>query len=177
MEELKLVVGRNDEQPVGLCDRARDLREELRPCDAHGDRQADALAHVAAKADGDLDRRADAPLHSANVEERLVDGEPLDDGRSVLEHPEHRLARLRVRRHPRRDDDGVRTETPGAGAAHRGADAEGLRLVARGEHDAAADDHRPAAQTRIVALLDGREEGVQVGVQDRGSSRHEHMFA
>ena len=52
-------------------------------------------------------------------------------------------------------------------AAHRGADAERLRLVAGGEHDPAADDHRPAAQARVVALLDRRVERVEVGVQDR----------
>ncbi len=43
----------------------------------------------------------------------------------------------------------------------------GLGLVARGEDDASADDHRPAAQPRIVPLLDGREERVEVNVKDR----------
>ena len=52
-------------------------------------------------------------------------------------------------------------------AAHRRAHAARPRLVARREHDAAADDHRPAAQPRIVALLDRRVERVEVGVQDR----------
>ena len=55
-----------------------------------------------------------------------------------------------------------------AAAAHRAGDAIRLRLVARGEDDPAADDHRPAAQPRVVALLDRREEGVEVGVEDRG---------
>src|SRR5215218_8376799 len=54
---------------------------------------------------------------------------------------------------------------------------ERLRLVAGREHDAHADDHRPPAQPRVVALLDGREERVQVGVQYRGFRGHEHMFA
>jgi hypothetical protein len=34
----------------------------------------------------------------------------------------------------------------------------------------AADDHRPAAQLRPVALLDGRVERVHVGVQDRAGA-------
>ena len=59
---------------------------------------------------------------------------------------ETRLARLRVRRHPRRHDDRVRAQPARLPAAHRRADAERLRLVARREHDPAADDHRPAAQ-------------------------------
>ena len=50
--------------------------------------------------------------------------------------------------------------------AHRRAHAARLRLVARGEHDAAADDHRPAPQPRVVALLDRRVERVEVGVQN-----------
>ncbi len=52
-----------------------------------------------------------------------------------------------------------------------------LRLVAGCEHDTPADDDGPAAQTRIVSLLDRREERVEVGVQNRRFARHEHMFA
>ena len=51
-------------------------------------------------------------------------------------------------------------------------DPEPPRLVARGRDDASspgrpADDDRPAAQLRAVALLDGREERVEVDVEDR----------
>jgi AcrR family transcriptional regulator len=45
----------------------------------------------------------------------------------------------------------------------------------------AADDHRAAAQCRVVALFDGRVEGIEVRVQDVGCldtrAPHEHMFA
>ena len=44
------------------------------------------------------------------------------------------------------------------------------------EHYAGADDHGPAAQSWVVALLHRRIEGVEVGVED-GRRRHEHMFA
>ena len=57
-------------------------------------------------------------------------------------------------------------------AAHRGADAERLRLVACGENDAGPDDDRPALEGRVVALLDRGVEGVGIGMQD-----HERMFA
>ncbi len=66
-----------------------------------------------------------------------------------------------------RDDDRVRAQAARLRAAHRRAHAVRLRLVARGEHDARPDDHRPAAQPRVVALLDRRVERVEVGVQDR----------
>ena len=49
VEEVELAVGRDDEQPVGLGDAARDLGEELRARDADRDRQPD-LARARARA-------------------------------------------------------------------------------------------------------------------------------
>ena len=167
VEELELSVGRDDEQAVGLRDAARNLGEELRARDANGDREADPLAHLAPQARSDLFRRACEPLHSAHVEEGLVDREPLDERCRVLEDPEHLSARLRVRVHPRRDDHGVRAEAARLSAAHRGADAVRLRFVARRQHDPRTDDDRPSSQRGIVPLLDRREERVDVGVEDR----------
>ena len=125
-----------------------------------------SLAHLAGAAAPRSRRRARRCGEPADVEERLVDGEALDERRRVVEHREDRLARLGVRRHPRRDDDRVRAQAARLAAAHRRAHAVRLRLVARGEHDPAADDDRPAAQSRIVALLDRREECIEVGVED-----------
>ena len=64
------------------------------------------------------------------------------------------------------DHDRLRAQPARLRAAHRRADAVRLGLVARREHDPRADDHRPAAQARVVPLLDRREERVDVGVQD-----------
>ena len=77
---------------------------------------------------------------------------------------------------------GRTTTAPGQSAkrapdAHRRLDAACLRLVARPEHDACADEHGPSAKLRSVALLDRSEERVQVCVQDRRVRQHEHMFA
>ena len=58
----------------------------------------------------DLQRRALEPLHPTRVQERLVDRDPLHVGRRLLEHLEHRLARLRVGLHARRHHHGVGTE-------------------------------------------------------------------
>ena len=125
------------------------------------------LEHLAAQLRRDLDRGARHARQAADVEERLVDRQPLDERRGVLEHLEHGLARLDVRGEARRDHDRPRAQPPRLPAAHRGADPERLGLVARGEHDPAADDHRPAPQPRVVALLHRRVEGVEVGVEDR----------
>ena len=81
MEERELALGRDDEQPVRLRDPAGHLGEELRPRDADGDGQPDALAHGGAQPHRDLRGRARDPLHPAHVEEGLVDRQPLDDGR------------------------------------------------------------------------------------------------
>ena len=177
VEERQLTVGRHDEQAVGLGDPARHLRQELRPGHADRDRQAHALADLTAQAPCDLGRRPGQPPHPANVEERLVDREPLDGRGRILEDAKERLARLGVGGHPRRDDDRIGTEAPRLPPAHRGADAVRLGLVARRQHDPRSDDHRPAAQGGVVALLDRGVERVHVGMEDRGLVRHEHMFA
>ena len=175
MQERQLALGRNDEESVRLRHGARHLGEELRAGDAHGEGQPDPLARPLPQADGDLPRCAGDPLHAADVEERLVDRQPLDGRRRVLEQGVESLARLGVGGHPRRDDDRVRAEPERPAPTHRRPHAVRLRLVARREHDAAADDHRASAQGGRVALLDGREEGVRIGMQN-GRRRHEHMF-
>ena len=115
------------------------------------------------------DRRGTArePSHPAHVEERLVDRHAFDQGRGVLEDPVDRLARLDVGGHARRDDHRVRAQPASRRSAHGRTDAVRLRFVARREHDSRADDHRPAAQARVVSLLDRRVERVDVGVENR----------
>ena len=113
-------------------------------------------------------------FHPAGVEERLVDREPLDERRRVLEDAEDGLARLRVRLHARRHDDRVRAEPAGAGRPSPCEPAPWPRSSRRARRP--ADDDRPAAQARVVALLDRGEERVQVGVEDGGLAVHEHMF-
>ena len=148
VQEGELAAGRHHEQAVGLGHAAGHLGEELRPRHADRDRQADPLEDLAAQAHGDVHRRPRDPAHPADVEEGLVDREPLDQRRRVGEDLEDRLARLRVGRHPRADHDRVRAQPSRRRAAHRRAHAVRLGLVARREHDPATDDDRPAAQAR-----------------------------
>ena len=119
------------------------------------------------------------PGQARDVEERLVDRQRLDQRCRVLEHLEHRPARLGVRVGSRVGDDQAGAQPARLPSVHRRAHAERLGLVARGEHDTAADGDGLAAQARVVALLDRREEAVEVGVEDRGATvrGHEHMFA
>ena len=178
VQELALARGRDQQQPVGLRRPARHLRQRLRPRDPHGHREADPLARPAPQGGGDLRGRARDPLEPADVEEGLLERQPLDHRRGLGEELEQLLAGAHVGREPGRDDDRVGAEAAGAGAVHRPADPAAPSLVAGGHHDPAADDHRAAAEARIVALLDRGEEGVGVRVQDRRLVRaHEHTFA
>ena len=75
------------------------------------------------------------------------------------------------------DKDQVRAKLARAPSRHAAADAERLGLVGRGEHDAAADRDRFAAQERVEQLLDRCVEGVEVGVEDGGRRVHAELFA
>ena len=114
----------------------------------------------------------DTRREPAHVEEGLVDGDRFDQRRGVVEDLEHRLAGRRIGLHPGWHHHRLRAQLPGLPAAHRGPHAVRLRLVAGGQHHPGADDHRPAAQPRVVALFHRGVEGVQVGVQYSGLVRH-----
>ena len=103
MEEGELAVGRHDQQPVGLGDAARDLREELGARDADGDRQAHLLADGGAQPRGDRGRacRRSRSMPRTSRNASSIDS-ALDDRRRVGEDVEHRPAGRGVGRHPRR---------------------------------------------------------------------------
>ena len=164
-QERLLPLGFDHEQPVGLADRAGDLGEELGPRDPDRDGESDLRTNPLTQSHRDLLGRArDAP-ETTDLEERLVDGEPLHERRRIAEDREHVSTGRGVGVHPRRDDHGIRAQVARLPAAHRGAHPAGLRLVARRQHHAAADDDRPTAQRGRVALLDRGVERVEIGVQ------------
>lgn len=169
------------QQAVRLGLLAGHFGEELRSGNTDGDGQADAVAHVSAQPRGNLDRRTGYSAQPAHVEERLVHRDRLHQRRGVAEYLEHRVAGPQVGADPGRHHHGMGTQLSRLGSAHRRAHAIGLGLVADGQHHPGADDHRPAAQSRFVALFDRHVERVQVGVQDgrlaTGRGPHEHMFA
>jgi hypothetical protein len=105
-----------------------------------------------------------------------VDGDPLDQRGRVAEDLEHPSAGLGVGRHARRHDDGVGAQLQGLASAHRRLHPAALRLIAGRHHHAAADDDRPPTQPGSVALLDGGEERVEVGVQHRRLAAHPRLL-
>ena len=138
--------------------------------------QADPLEHLAPQPHGDLRRRARDPPQAADVEEGLVDGEALDEGRGVVEHLEHRLAGLGVgrasaARRRRRAGHSRRAWRAAHGRAH----AEGLGLVAGGQHHAAAHDAPagPAGADRRAARPTRRtRRGRRAGWSPRPARTH-----
>ena len=96
-QELRLAVGRDHEQAVGLGRGAGHLGQALVPGHADRDRQADVLAHLAPQPRGDARRRARDALEPAHVEERLVDRQRLDQRCGLLEDLGHGAAGLQVR--------------------------------------------------------------------------------
>src|SRR5664280_392917 len=171
-EEGGLVARRHDDQTIGLAKVRRDLRDELRAPDA--DRHGQPHLGLDGRLDRGRDRRgcSEERLGPGHVEERLVDRDLLHQRREAAQDLHHRPAGLAVFRTVHRQEDAVRAERGGGSQRHRGVDTEAPRLVARGAHDAAragvaAHDHGPATELRAVALLDGREERVEVHVEDR----------
>ena len=168
--------GGTTRRPSGLATPLATLARNFVARDADRDRQPDLIAHVAAQPRRDLGRRAADALEAAHVEERLVDRQPLDERRRVLEDAEDRLAGVDVGREARRHDDRVRAQAARLSAAHRRPHAECLGLVARRQHDAGADDHgRPRRPGSSRCSTDAKKASTSACRIVRG--RHEHMFA
>ena len=110
----------------------------------------------------------------AEVEVALVDPDLLDPGHDLANRAPDRLRVLPVERVPGPDEDDVGAAPERLGRAHRRADPEAPRDVVRRRDDPAAlriaaDDERPRAQRRVLELLDGGEERVEV---EMGEYRH-----
>ena len=170
VQEFELCIGRNLQQPIGFRHSTGHLGEELGAGDANGDVESHFVAYPLTQPDGDVDRRARNTTQATDIQKGLVDREALDQRRRLFEHVEDRSARRGVGRESRLDHDGLRTGLTGPETAHRRPHPERLGLVTGRQHHTATDDHRPPAQLRVVPLLDGGEERVEVGMQDRCAS-------
>ena len=139
------------------------------------DTPAEAVSPVSrgdARADLPRDRGGGAEVAQRlrHVQIGLVERQRLDQRRVVGEDrvdlPRHRLVHVEARRH----EHELRAHPPRRHRGHRRAHAETPRLVARRRHHAAfaapADRHRPAAQRRVVALLDRGVERIHVDMDD-----------
>ena len=124
-------------EPVGLAHLRAELREQLvvrhadrgREPGAVADAPLDLARHVVAAAE-----QADA---AGDVEEGLVERQPLDLVGEFVEHLEHLRRDLAVALEARRHDDRLRAAPQHLAHRHRRMHAEAAHLVARGGHHAA----------------------------------------
>ena len=170
-EERRLASWRDDRQPAGLAAVARDLRDHLRGRDADRGAQARRAPDGGLNRLGDGARLAERVRDLAQVEVALVEPRALDRRHHLAHGAPDRGRVLAVDAVARPDENGVRAPAQRLGARHRGPDPELARLVVGGRDDPApariaADDQRLRAQLRILELLDGGEERVQIEVPE-----------
>ena len=175
--EKGLHSGRLDHgQSVGLVEVRGDLGDQAIGSDTDADRQLPLLEYPAA--DLARDRCCTAPglVVVRDVEIGFVERRGLDDGGELAKDLEDRLRLFAVAGKLRLDEDRVRAAPERLGRRHCRAHAKAPHLVIGGGHHApavgvAADDHRLAAQRRIVAHVDGGIETIHVTVQDAAHSQ------
>ena len=109
---------------------------------------------------------------ASDVGKGLVDGNPLDEGREIVDHVDGGIAQPLVVLEMAADKDELRTKLARPPSRHTAADSEGPGLVGRGKHNPAADGYWLAAQGRIEQLLDRGIEGIQIRMKDGGCWIH-----
>ncbi len=106
-----------------------ELGDELRPPDSDRAGEAELLEDPLAQVRRDRPAVAEQLVGARHVEERLVDGDRLDDGRHRAADPDQALARRLVLGVVPGDDDEPRTAPARLGHRHRRDDPEDPRLV------------------------------------------------
>ena len=172
-------------QPVGLAELGGQLGDELGAADAdrggqtpggRGHRRLEVGDQQPQSGVGELDRS----VGLGQVDERLVQRQRLHRGGQLPQDPHHLATGRSVGLEPAGQEGGVRRPPAGLVGRHGRADAEPTRLVRRRGHHATlarpADDHGLAAQRGLVALLDRREERVEVEVQHGGLGAHQTIL-
>ena len=108
-----------------------------------------------------------------DVNEGLVDRDPLHQRREVAEDGDGRVAEALIVAEVPADEDELRAQLARLPPGHAAVDTERLGFVGGREDHAAADGDRLAPQARIEQLLDGGIEGVQIRVEDGGLRLHD----
>jgi hypothetical protein len=104
-----------------------------------------------------------------NVGEGLIDGNPLNEGRKIINYLDGRIAQPLVVLEMATNKNELRAELSRPSAWHTPADPVGPGFVRSSEYDSTADRDRLAAQRWIEQLLDRSIERIQVRMKDRGS--------
>ncbi len=161
----------DDGEAARLLEVGGDLGEELAIGEPDRDGDADLVLDLAGETGEHEGRRAAVqPLRALEVEKGLVDRDRLDQRGERLHHGADLAPDRDIFLHVRLDDHRFGAGFQRLEHRHCRAHAVDARDVAGGRDDAAfpaADDHRPVAQLRPVALLDRGVEGVAVDMGER----------
>ena len=172
VKEVQLGVGIDNHQPVGLGHLRGNFRQVLGARHADRDRKAKLRPHAAPDRACNFGRRTEEMGAPRDVGKGLVDGNPLDEGREIIEHLDGGIAQPLVVLEMAADKDQLRTELARPPSRHAAADPEGLGFVRSGKHNPTADGDGLAAQRRVEQLLDRGIEGIQVRMEDGGCRFH-----
>jgi hypothetical protein len=146
------------DEAIGLAQVRGDLRHQLVGGQAHGCGESGAVADALLDLTGNVLRAAERADAGRDVEESFIERQALHQGRELVEDRKDFLRDRAVVGNARGHADRVRATAQCLARRHGRVHPELAHLVARGGDDASptrpADDHRLAAQCRIVALLD-----------------------
>jgi hypothetical protein len=174
MQERDGLVAWDHEEPVRLGQPRRDLRHELRRGGTHRHDESRLGVHALAQQLRDLHGRAEHGPGARDIQERLVDAEPLHPRREVVHDAHDDLRVVRVPLVVRLEDDRLRAALEGDRHGQRRVHAELAGLVGGGGHDRPGGwmphDHRLADELGMIEQLDRGEERVEVGVEDGGGA-------
>jgi len=181
-EPIGQLLAKNHHQAVGPLHVARHLGDQLVGCDA--DRGAELIADVRP------DRRLDPPTERGGnfgrvlvIEQAardLVDRTDGGDGDVPPHLGNDALVILDIKTVPRGGENQIGAERTRLAHLVAGADAVGFRLVGSGDDRSRQAFHRrdrdgPAAQMRLLVLLDRREIAVQIEIEPaEGATRGRH---
>jgi hypothetical protein len=163
-------------QPVRLARIRRHLGQVLVRGDA--DRQAEAGLglHAGLQGPGHFQGGAQQAAGACEIQEGLVDGDLLEQRGGALQDGHHLFGDLGVALHAHRQEHAPGAAALGLGDGHRRPHSEAPGFVGAGGHHPAragtgADDDRLPFQGRVVDLLHGGVEGVQVHMKDHSFHR------
>src|SRR5436853_3671827 len=132
VKELELGCGIDDDQPVGLGYLRGYLGEVLGARHSHGDRKSQLLPYSAPNGFRNLRWWTKETFTPSDIGERLVNGEPLDEGREIAHHLNGGVAQPFVLLEVAIDETQLRTELARLSSRHSTPDTESLALVGSG---------------------------------------------
>ncbi len=114
----------------------------LGPSHTHRHRETDLVADTLSDADGNGSRRSKQSGGTRDVEETLVDGDPLNQGSEVAKDSHHRVAQTLVLTEVSADELDGRAQLTSPPARHPASDSVGPGLVRSRQDHAPTDGNR-----------------------------------